>query len=421
MPLNFKRLNFLSRLFSLPKNRANNSTDERSQTRPSRSMFRGAHHFHIGELRILNAPNATQVNEVDNIERGRLDTLPKRPDTSGMRVEYLANSRQPEVEELCKRESSSTDLVLCIHGPAGIGKSTLARHLSDEFRLADRLAASLFLGAFATDAFGPETIIKMIAHEIGSIHARAIPKIVEAMDQCHGTSLENHLQKYILEPLRSLNHSHPLIIIIDAMDEWRDAAIFIGAIALLNSESSVVKFILTGRLNPCTSRMPGIDSVSIYTYSLGPISKEVIKSYFERYLATIRWVDGRKASPADVEKLTELSGGLPVWASTVIALLSHPLHESPPHKILAEIVGNRHLIGGADGLGELYRNALGRLFPSLGDQKLFRRYIGAIIALQESLSLLDFSILAGIPPHLIDRIQLSLTALQTRSPPPGKE
>ena len=197
-------------------------------------------------------------------------------------------------------ESTSNKLVLCIHGPAGIGKSTLAGHLSDMFRSAGRLAASIFLGVIQTETSEPETIIKMIAHEIGCIHPRAIPKIVEAMDQCHGTSLESHLQKYILEPLRSLNHPQSLIIIMDAMDEWRDHPTLIKALALLNSESSVVKFILTARLNPCASRLPGIDTVSIYTYALGPITKEVIQAYFLKYLERVPWVDGRKASSADI-------------------------------------------------------------------------------------------------------------------------
>ncbi|RXW11380.1 hypothetical protein EST38_g14475 [Candolleomyces aberdarensis] len=182
-----------------------------------------------------------------------------------MRVEYLPNSRQPDVDKLCEVESNSTILVLCIHGPAGIGKTTLAGHLTDEFRSTGRLAASIFFSAIRMESSDPETIVKMIAHEIGCIHPQAIPKIVEAMDQCHGTSLENHLQQYILEPLRSLGHPQPLIIIMDAMDEWRDHPTFTKALALLNSESSVVKFILTDRLNPCASRLPGIDKVSIYT------------------------------------------------------------------------------------------------------------------------------------------------------------
>ncbi|RXW22966.1 hypothetical protein EST38_g2883 [Candolleomyces aberdarensis] len=210
------------------------------------------------------------------------------------------------------------------------------------------------------------------------------------------------------------------------MDEWQDHPTFIEALAPLSSESHVVKFIITDRLNPCASRLPCIEKVTIYTHALGPISKEAIKSYFEIYLATVPWVDGRKASQTDIEKLTELSGGLPVWASIVVALLSYRFSESPPHEILAEIVGSRRQVVGPDGLGELYGKALNRLFPSSDAQspqtrKYFRRYIGTTLVLQEAISLPDFSTLAGIPPHLTSSIQFILSALQTRSPPPGSE
>jgi tetratricopeptide (TPR) repeat protein len=110
-----------------------------------------------------------------------------------------------------------------------------------------------------------------------------------------------------------------------------------------------------------------------------------------------------------------------VWAATVITLLSHPFNESPPHEILSEIVGSRRQVGGSDGLGELYGNALRRLFPTSDAQKHFRRFMGAIIVLQEPLSLFDFSMLTGIPSHLINKILFALSALQMRSPPSGSE
>ncbi|RXW22803.1 hypothetical protein EST38_g3057 [Candolleomyces aberdarensis] len=386
----------------------------------SQSVLAGAHDFRIRNFKVVYAHNATHVNAV-NTERARFDTLPKHPEMSATLAEYIPDSRKPDVEKLCERVSSGTELVLCIHGPAGIGKSMLVGHLSDKFRSEGCLAGSVSLGGFPTGTYGPGAIIKMIAYEIGSIHPQAIPKIVEAMDQCHATSFENHLQKYIVEPLQSLNHPRPFIIIIDAMDEWRDHPAFIKALAHLNSQSCVVKFIITDRLNPCASHLPGIERISVYTYALGPISKEVIKAYFQKHLETVPWVDGRRATPVDVEKLTELSGGLPVWASTVVAVLSHRFGESPPHEILEEIVGSRRHVGSNDGLGELYGNALSRLFHSPEDQRQLRRYLGASLALQEPLPPSSFSTLSGIRSHLTDCVRFALSALQTRSPPPGSE
>ncbi|KAJ2931795.1 hypothetical protein H1R20_g5298, partial [Candolleomyces eurysporus] len=348
-------------------------------------------------------------------EQCRFNGLPRHPDASGEQPEYLPNSRKPDVEKSLEWVSSLTDLVLCIYGPAGIGKSTLVRHLLDKLRSVGQLGASVFLGAFPTDTTAPETIIKTLAHELGNIHPRAIPKIVEAMNQCHATSLENHLKGYILEPARSLNHPHPLIIIVDAIDEWKNHPRFIKALAHLNSETAIVKFIITSRLNPCTSRLPDIDKIAMHTHPLLPISIDTMKVYFDKHLETVPWVDGRRASAADVNKLANLSGGLPVWASTVISLLSEQFSESPPHEILSGILA-RQRVGGSEGLTELYRDALLRLFLSPEAQRYFRLYLGAALVLQEPLSLSEFSKLVGMPPHLVKNIHSALSAIQTRSP-----
>ncbi|RXW19144.1 hypothetical protein EST38_g6720 [Candolleomyces aberdarensis] len=338
---------------------------------------------------------------------------------SGKRAKYLPDSRKPDVENSVEWISSSKDLVLCIHGPAGVGKSTLVGHLSEELRSAGQLAASAFLGAFSPDTSGPETIIKTLAHEIGSIHPRAIPKIVEAINQCHATSLENQLEGYILKPLRLLNHPEPLVIIVDAIDEWRDHPPFIEALAHLNSETAVVKFIITSRLDPHTSRLRGIERISSHSYPLRPVPQEVVKDYFNHHFESIDWDHRRKPSDRQVDQLAGMSGGLLVWGATVCSLLSHKFSDFTPHEILSGILAEEQKVGSTEQLAQLYRDAIIRLFPSVEDQKRLRSYLGATMVLQEALPAHDFCMLVGMRPHVVASIQSALSALQTRLPPTG--
>jgi hypothetical protein len=141
-----------------------------------------------------------------------------------------------------------------------------------------------------------------------------------------------------------------------------------------------------------------------------------MKSYFDKYLRNVLWVDGRKPSSADVNKLSDLSGGLPVWGWTVISLLSQPFSESPPHEVLAGILASERQVGGSKGLSELYHKALLRLFPTAEARRYFQQYLGAALVLQEPLSLPDFSKLVGMPPHLVNAIHSALSTIQTRSP-----
>ncbi|RXW22015.1 hypothetical protein EST38_g3829 [Candolleomyces aberdarensis] len=358
---------------------------------------------------------------VVKLDQMALETLPKQGDISGIRAEYMDDSRKMDVEEICKHLFDAAELVVWIEGPAGVGKSTLVDHLSQQLRSAGLLAASLFLGAFPTDNVGPETIIKMLSHEVGKNHPRAILKIVEAMNKCNGLPLQDHVECYILEPLQSLAHPHPLIVIVDAVDEWKSHPSFIKTLAHLNLETSTVKFIITSRSKPRSSHLPDFDKISVHLYTLHPVPQEVVKTYLNHHFDSIDWDYGRKPSSYEVHRLAELSGGLLVWGATVCSLLSHKVSSFTPHELLSGILAEEHKVGSDEQLAQLYHNTIIRLFTTDEVREHLRRYLSATIVLQEALPVHDFSSLVGMPPYLITGIQSTLSALQTRSPPPGSD
>lgn len=149
-----------------------------------------------------------------------LDSLPRHPDVSGVLSNYQQGSRDEEMKFVHTWIATSSDLVLSVHAPAGMGKSTFARQLAENLRSQRRLAAALFMSLAPTD-WGPETVIRAIAGELGRIHPSAIPSIANAIHKFSGSSLSlsQLFDQYIRSPIQSLQLPYPLIVLVDATDE----------------------------------------------------------------------------------------------------------------------------------------------------------------------------------------------------------
>ncbi|TEB18323.1 hypothetical protein FA13DRAFT_1746116 [Coprinellus micaceus] len=188
--------------------------------------------------------------------------------------------------------------MLWVYGPAGTGKSTLARQLAIDS------AASLFLSVLSTDTFGPDTAFRLIGAEIGRFHHKAIPAVAEAARLCHGAALPVLVEMFIRKPLESLHLPHPLIIVMDAADEWRSHYHFITELESLSSLPSLVRFVVLSRSEPRPARFKGI---SIRPYHLEPVSIEVMQRYLHVRFEKIEWPLRQNPQDKDVLSLATMA------------------------------------------------------------------------------------------------------------------
>ncbi|RXW21490.1 hypothetical protein EST38_g4346 [Candolleomyces aberdarensis] len=362
---------------------------------------------------MAQTPPATPIET--EMDRSTFDQLPEQPNVNAQLPDYMPGSRQQDVDEVLDWFETLAGSVFWIDGSAGQGKSTLMRYVGEQMRSQDRLAASVFLGGELSDEVGPDTVVKMLASELGKNHPRAIPKIVEAIEQCSGHSLKEYLQMFIVEPIRSLGCPHPLLIVVDALDEWDNYPVFIKELTHFTSQSSLVKFIITSRFNPRVDLPHELDNLSAKTRTLLPVPNDVVKDYLNQRLKGVEWPYGRAPTTKEVDQLAKQANGLLVWVSTVCSLLAGKFSEATPHEVLRDILALERKVGESEQLAELYRSAILRLFPTTDDQQSLRKHLGATIVLQESLPLEEFSSLIEMPHDIVKKVQTTLAALQIGS------
>ncbi|KAJ3540404.1 hypothetical protein NMY22_g4308 [Coprinellus aureogranulatus] len=366
------------------------------------------------------------VTHVKHIEHANFQTtdsmllwndLPKQRDTSGQRNVYMEGSREADVQKIFQwiNHAPPGELVLWVQGPAGVGKSTFARHLTYRLRATNRLAASVFLTGLPNDARSPESVVKIMARELATTHASLIPLILSAVSACNGASLLEHLKKFLRDPVHSLRRSYSLVIILDAIDEWEYSGLLVKELAQIAASPLELKFIVLGRSDPRARGFRNSDTW-IQPYRLEPVSEATMKHYFIQHLASVTWDYDQSLSANQVSNLVKLANGLFIWASTVCSLLNKRLSLSSPSQTLNSILYSNRSLGAEGGLAGLYHQALSWLFPNSEGQDILKRYLGATLVLQEPLPMDAFSVLADVPIHAVRSIKSELEALQIRQP-----
>ncbi|KAJ3522458.1 hypothetical protein NMY22_g11882 [Coprinellus aureogranulatus] len=418
----------LSRDRSISNRGQRDTTDGANNVRQSSVVESGIRVQHYGHnFNAMNTWNGP-VNNMKNIKHahihlsdGGLDTLswnslPRQQDhTGGQQNEYLEGSREDDVQNILQwiNDAPREELALWIHGGAGIGKSTLARHLTHLLRQRDQLAASVLLNSVPSDARSPESVVKVMAREMGTIHRGTIPFILSAISSCHSSPFRDYLKKYLCDPSRSLQLQGSAIFILDAIDEWECCETFVKELESITASSATLKFILLGRSDP---RTRGYEGHWIRSYQLAPVSRTTMKCYIMKELVSVKWDFGRMPSLNQISKLAELADGLFIWAKIVCSLLKKRLSRFSPSETLEAIIHSRRSVAEEGGLYGLYHQAIVWLFPTPDDRYLLRQYFGAAIVLQEPLSVEAFSALTKLPIRAVQSVRAELTAFQIRYP-----
>ena len=339
-----------------------------------------------------------------------MNALPKSLSYVGRRNEYLPGSRSDDMKAIAGWLEDPNQVVFWMHGGAGLGKSTLAHKIVDSLRADDRLATCAFLHRGSTS--DPATVIQSMARELGVLHPRAIPQVATAARTCSSghLSLHEYIESYLIKPIRSLSYPYPLVIVVDALDEWEHFEAFLQELGHI-SQPSPVKILLTSR--PKHSIERSLLNVAVQKYQLPPVSQAITEAYFNHHFAKMDW-EMRKPSPNIVSNLARLADGLLIWAAMVCSFLSYEMRADAPHKLLDQILLSTKQITRQSQLNSLYRDALTQLFQDDEERQIFKRVFGAMTVLRESLPLHDFARLLGISHNQVRGVQSRLTALQTR-------
>ena len=152
--------------------------------------------------------------------------------------------------ELWARDFSRSP-VYRLNGPAGTGKSTIAKTISERLFADGQLGASLFCSRDFEDRRNLQFAFPTLATQLACkyIKFRSIfAPLIHSDPGIAYESLYNQMKKLIVQPLNGSTIS--TVIVIDALDECEDgesASAIVSVLGRFVSEIPKVKFFLTGR------------------------------------------------------------------------------------------------------------------------------------------------------------------------------
>ncbi|KAJ3507506.1 hypothetical protein NMY22_g16908 [Coprinellus aureogranulatus] len=238
---------------------------------------------------------------------------------------------------------------------------------------------------------------------------------VDAVQKCGSstTGAPQLFETFVHDPLVALQPDQPLIVVMDAFDEWKHHQGFLKHLERLAPLSRWVKFVI---LHRAELQPQDIAGVSLYSHPFPPASTGVMRRYFQQHLGPVGWGNDKGMEPREVDELAVKSKGWFVWARTVCSTVTEEWSNASSRDILEQALHSELTLGDSDALTQLYQGVVSRSFASPKQREFVRKYVQAITVLVEPLPIEEFSTLINMSQTLVRSIRSGLHALQTCQP-----
>ena len=319
--------------------------------------------------------------------------------------------------------------ILWIYGYPGAGKSTLAMHIANLFRVAHRLGVIVEFnrstGVTAVTLW--KTIAYALAREYRECRSVIVTKIKSgSLDLANATSREVFNQ-LVVEPLQRLTTSDTKIpqsrlpvIIIDALDEAggldessrKARKEVLDCLANWSKLVPGIKLIITSRAEQDIRlafskvphkklELPTGSSVTQMSQSTRDIQLYLRNEFMN--IATENEIAGDWPSGEIVADLARRAQGVFIWATTIVRFI-----DPDPQNHLREILEGQFPVGN---VYALYRQILDNSFPHGYNADNFVAVVGAIVVLQRPFVSTELAQLSGVDLGTINSVLRGLRAV----------
>ncbi|RBA14308.1 hypothetical protein FPRO05_03100 [Fusarium proliferatum] len=303
---------------------------------------------------------------------------------TGTRVRILESIEQWAAQPLCSS-------IFWLIGPAGTGKSTIARSVTDSFARKDRLAAGYFFKRGEQDRNDTNRLFSTLAMQLAdtvSSFKESLRKSLEGLDKdaVEKTNLDTQFQKLLWWPLENLQVSDasglPKVITIDALDECERPEHLLRVLITSRSAPDIVEA-LDSHLQDGTARTLEIQREFPEDTKLD--IQNFLQSSFEEIKNKRRVQKEPWPTTEDLNRLVQLSTTpepLFIYAATLCRFVSDK-QQGPIRQLIIWLEHGSH-----SQLHQIYTPILDQAFLGFGEvefsQKL--RFLGAITVIARPLS-----------------------------------